>query len=253
MKEGPSIALAHLNQGGAPSPVSAVQQAAYLRTHSPYHPQDMDYSRPPSYMFTQPPLHPGYNVSVSQPDMRSPAQGKISASQKSASDHYANDDEDYDEYDDEQPYEDEPVANIPPVVGISHHQAAPPTGHHPQFHIPDSQLVQDWPYGNTVNLEGKSTLTYAPNTSPLHTPRYLSGGVLRGPQPGLYQAPPVAPPGAHAAMPGPGYFARPGGIPVSYPAPDQVRYFRKGHCPLNRENDLVLIIMYTSQNLMYTY
>ena len=28
--------------------------------------------------------------------------------------------------------------------------------------IPDSQLVQEWPYGNSVQMEGRSTLTYSP-------------------------------------------------------------------------------------------
>ena len=30
------------------------------------------------------------------------------------------------------------------------------------YQIPESQLVQDWPYGNNVSISGKSTINYSP-------------------------------------------------------------------------------------------
>ena len=30
------------------------------------------------------------------------------------------------------------------------------------YQVPESQLVQDWPYGNNVSISGKSTINYSP-------------------------------------------------------------------------------------------
>ena len=72
------------------------------------------------------------------------------------------------------------------------------------FHIPDSQLIQEWPYGNAVNVEGKSTLTYAPPAGKPTMPQGPAGYLPHWGTPSMY-SPPAAIPG----MPGPGYFSSP--------------------------------------------
>ncbi|CAH1780686.1 unnamed protein product [Owenia fusiformis] len=79
------------------------------------------------------------------------------------------------------------------------------------FHIPDSQLVQNWPYGNNVNIEGKSTVTYTPPTGPGQI-QGLGHGVPAQGHPGQFQAlgfHPGSRPVAQAPMPAPGFFSTP--------------------------------------------
>ena len=84
---------------------------------------------------------------------------------------------------------------------------------HGQFFVPDSSLVQDWPFGHKSGLEGKSTITYAPQ---MPQPRGIGqtdpgmfASALRGQsiQYGSYGQQQPAPP-ARPAMPGPGFFAQ---------------------------------------------
>ena len=124
---------------------------------------------------------------------------------------YIDDEEDYlDDSNDDDSYEEE--------AGNGH-----------QFNIPDSQLIQEWPYGNEVNVEGKSTVTYSPSSRPAIAPQ---SGFFSTPPRGASPLPHALFPHNLAAaaaaqqqhpMPGPGYFSSPSRAgqvqPPRYPAP----------------------------------
>ena len=122
------------------------------------------------------------------------------------------DDEHYYIYDeDEYGEEDEDNEQAAPLAAAREKQMPMPGGGAGSFHIPDSQLIQDWPYGNSVNLEGKSTLTYSP-THPMqpaaggYFPQMPPPGAVRQPlpPPAMYGSPVVPPPAI-----GPGFFSSP--------------------------------------------
>ncbi|KAL5004271.1 hypothetical protein ScPMuIL_017727 [Solemya velum] len=83
-------------------------------------------------------------------------------------------------------------------------------------YVPDTQLVQEWPFGHRAGLEGKSTVTYAPHTAPAApqtnpqtNPSYILSA-LKGQslQYGYQQNAP--------SMPGPGFFSSPSKQPLGF-------------------------------------
>ena len=83
-----------------------------------------------------------------------------------------------------------------------------------QFLVPDSSLVQDWPFGHKAGVEGKSTITYAPQMPSAkgmgQTDPGMFANALRGQsiQYGAYGQPQPAAPPVRPPMPGPGFFAQ---------------------------------------------
>ena len=80
-----------------------------------------------------------------------------------------------------------------------------------QFYVPDSSLVQDWPFGHKAGVEGKSTITYAPQARGNgQTDPGMFANALRG-QSIQYGGYPQQQQGvaARPSMPGPGFFAQP--------------------------------------------
>ena len=63
-------------------------------------------------------------------------------------------------------------------------------------------LVQDWPFGTAVAMEGKSTVTYSPSQPALHQAGIFNQ--MPAPTPQSLMFPAAAPP-----MPGPGFFSSP--------------------------------------------
>ena len=119
--------------------------------------------------------------------------------QEDEEDYYVYDDDDYENDDDDD--DEEPV---PTRTGRVHRTGGNSRAGG-QFNVPDSQLVQDWPYGNTVNLEGKSTLTYSPSR-PAPQTGYFSQ-IIPPPQ-GQTMTPPMYGSPVPPAI-GPGYFSSP--------------------------------------------
>ena len=81
-----------------------------------------------------------------------------------------------------------------------------------QFYVPDSSLVQDWPFGHKAGVEGKSTITYAPQMQPSRgfgqTDPGMFANALRGQSIQYGNFPQQQGPAVRPAMPGPGFFAQ---------------------------------------------
>ena len=80
-----------------------------------------------------------------------------------------------------------------------------------QFFVPDASLVQDWPFGHKAGVEGKSTITYAPQAS---VPRFgqpdpgMMANALRGQSIQYGNIPQQQGAAVRPAMPGPGFFTQ---------------------------------------------
>ena len=196
------------SQAGTPQPGPPPQNLAAAYMNSPYRPPPIQLTpQPPPWIASQ---YPGYQLPGTTPsaayrasspkNLQNSRQSSMTPYSKMAAEdsHNAEENEVEDEDDDEDDDDDDPCHVDGEYYDGSNNQSPN------NFHIPDSQLVQEWPFGHQTGLVGKSTVTYSvQNRAPMPRAGYFAD-VLRGQtlQYGYHTS--QSPIGR---MPGPGYFS----------------------------------------------
>ncbi|CAE1301352.1 RANBP2 [Acanthosepion pharaonis] len=194
------------SQAGPPQAGPPPQNLAAAYMNSPYRPPSIQLApQPPPWIASQYPAYqlPGTNPSASYrasspKNLQNSRQSGMTPYSKMAAEDSHNAEENEVEDDEDDDEEEDPCHVDGEYYDGSNNQSPN------NFHIPDSQLVQEWPFGHQTGLVGKSTVTYSvQNRAPMPRAGYFAD-VLRGQtlQYGYHTS--QSPIGR---MPGPGYFS----------------------------------------------